>query len=671
MRFPTLALLLAVCALGCGASSDGPSGEAQAAADKTAAEQAKERTPARPHGRPLPAFSGWTLDGQPFSISEHVGKRLLLYFFNPEAREAGAATPAVDAISKLRGEHNFEIIGVAVGSDRATAARYVAEQGLDFPVVDDSTAAVSRTLGLREPVTLIGVDAEGFVSFGLAGFGPTDSAKIEDALRTALRLPKASDVGPARPQAPTFAGDTLDSKGRFDLAAERGRGVVLIFFLHTCPHCHHALRYLREALEALPEDKRPKLVGVEITGRTYAVRTAMREAGLDFFPILFDDDGSIQASYGVFGAVPAIFFIDAEGRIDGRLQGWNEQTHEPLARMRIAKIAGVPVPMILNTTGYSGNAVCGVCHEMEQETWTFTAHAGAYDTLVKHGSDAKEECVSCHVVGYGKPGGFTDTNETPGLEDVGCESCHGRGGPHLSPNFVKEGDYGAVCVTCHDTKHSLGFDYATFRPRISHTENAALLALPPEEKRRLLAERGRPGGELLPTRAATVGSEVCRDCHAAEYETWAASPHAHSLETLEKQGKASDADCLRCHTTAFGREGGFPKDGTSRSHADLGRVGCESCHGPGGDHVAEDARKLGSIVSLGDKCDSCVVLQICGSCHDDANDPGFEFAVQEKIDRQRHGTSEAGTGKPKAASARNGAGGATLTSRAHALAAGG
>ena len=33
-----------------------------------------------------------------------------------------------------------------------------------------------------------------------------------------------------------------------------------------------------------------------------------------------------------------------------------------------------------------------------------------------------------------------------------------------------------------------------------------------------------------------------------------------------------------------------------------------------------------------------MILQICGGCHDDANDPGFEFEVQEKIERQRHGT---------------------------------
>jgi hypothetical protein len=65
--------------------------------------------------------------------------------------------------------------------------------------------------------------------------------------------------------------------------------------------------------------------------------------------------------------------------------------------------------------------------------------------------------------------------------------------------------------------------------------------------------------------------------------------------------------------------------------------------------VGEGAARIGTNLSLGDKCDSCVILQICGGCHDDANDPGFEFEVQAKIDRQRHGTIEPGTGKKKGA----------------------
>ena len=35
----------------------------------------------------------------------------------------------------------------------------------------------------------------------------------------------------------------------------------------------------------------------------------------------------------------------------------------------------------------------------------------------------------------------------------------------------------------------------------------------------------------------------------------------------------------------------------------------------------------------------CVILQICGACHDEANDPGFAFEVDRKIEIQRHGST--------------------------------
>jgi hypothetical protein len=171
-----------------------------------------------------------------------------------------------------------------------------------------------------------------------------------------------------------------------------------------------------------------------------------------------------------------------------------------------------------------------------------------------------------------------------------------------------------------------------------------------EERQALLEKIGAPR-DVLQTNAEHIGSDACRGCHASEYETWVASPHAASVATLSKRGESTNADCLACHTTGFGRPGGFPKDGLMQSNTDLARVGCESCHGPGAEHARQSTPKTGNIVSLGDKCDSCVILQICGRCHDEANDPGFEFEVIEKINAQRHGTTEPGTDKPKAASA--------------------
>jgi hypothetical protein len=242
------------------------------------------------------------------------------------------------------------------------------------------------------------------------------------------------------------------------------------------------------------------------------------------------------------------------------------------------------------------------------------------------------------VVGFEKTGGYTISPATPHLEDVGCETCHGRGGPHQSPEFAKKTDYEAVCVTCHDPKHSLGFDYATFLPKISHAANAQLATLPLEEKQKILAAHGKPRSPLMPTQAAYVGSQSCQPCHAQEFETWSNHPHAKAMASLEAKAATAKEECLACHTTAFGKEGGFPKGAKPADHPDLARVGCESCHGPGGDHVGENATRVGTIVSLTDKCDSCVILQICGSCHDQANDPGFEFEVEKKIEAQKHGT---------------------------------
>ncbi len=667
VRRIVLAVALAGSLAACSSGSEGPETEAIApSAAPARAEAQPAAAPAAPvpkrSGRPLPAFAGWTLDDQRLAVSSFLGRRLVLLFFNPDTRDAEVAVRAVSTVADLRGKHNFEILGVAMGSSREKARTFAQRAAVAFPVIDDSNAAIAGRLGLRAPVALIGVDAEGYLSFGLPEFSaaePGAGRALEELVREGLRLPGVS--GPERadgahPEAPRFKARVLDSQETFDLAAQRGRPVVLIFFLHTCPHCHEALRALEatlagDAFTALPEARRPVLVGVEITGRTLAVREKLREEGLAFFPVVFDDDGKLREGYGVFSGVPDIFLIDAQGRITGRTRGWSPPGDEALLRMRLARIAGAPVPMLLRAEGYSGSAVCGVCHELEHETWSYTTHAAAFDTLVRHGSDQDAECIGCHVVGFGRPGGFRSAAETRELENVGCESCHGRGGPHQSPDSVKQGNYQPACLGCHDTKHSLGFEYATFLPRVSHAANAAIAKLPPEEKQKLLAERGRPGGELLPAQAAYVGSEACRGCHAAEFEVWGASPHQRAGQTLAGAGKAADAGCLRCHTTGFDRPGGFPRDAAASAHADLGRVGCESCHGPGGDHVKEGARRVGTILSLGDKCDSCVILQICGSCHDEANDPGFEFEVKTKIEAQRHGTIEPGTGRPKGASA--------------------
>ena len=658
-----LALALLLC-IGCGDSQPPAAGSAppappavgQGDLEPAAAAPTPPPTSVRRQERPLPSFSGVTLDGEPFSVAQLLGRRALLFFFDPSAAEPGPAAEAAARVAALGGRHNFEVIGVALNAGSARARTFASEKGLAFRIVDDPSGSIAGRIGLRSPAAFLGADGEGYVTFAV-GSQPQDTEdaaeRIETELRQALRLPvERAALAPTlgvRPLAPEFSAERLEGGERLDSASLQGRPFILMFFLYTCPHCHHALEFLKGELPKIPEEHRPKLLGVSVGGSPSAVSERLAQDGLDFFPVLLDLDQALRGAYGVVGGVPDIFVIDDAGAIVSRVQGWREDRDPVLMRMWLASIARQPVPMLLHSTGFSGSDVCGVCHEKEHDTWILSSHAHAFGTLVRHGADSNPECVSCHVVGYGQTGGYTIAPRTRDLENVGCETCHGRGGPHLSPGFVTAGNYEPVCVTCHDQKHSLGFEYASFLPRVSHAANAELAALPLEKRRELLAERGRPRSDLLPTNADYVGSDACRSCHEKEFATWLESPHARALVSLEAKGEAGNETCQTCHVTAFGRAGGFPKGAVPSEHPDLARVGCESCHGPGGDHIGEGASRIGTIVSLGDKCDSCVILQICGSCHDQDNDPGFEFAVEEKIERQKHGTIEASATRGAAA----------------------
>jgi peroxiredoxin len=600
--------------------------------------------PRLPNERPIPAFSGTTLDGKTISVADLLGSRSVFFFFNPEIPEALPVARGVERIAALASDHNLEVVGIGVGSDATKLAAFVASSGVSFPVIDDSSGSITQKIQLRAPLGVLGVDPEGFMSFAIGHFesGGDLADRVEADLRKELRmdaLVAGAHAGELMgwPKAPELGVVEMSTGKVLETKMLAGRAAIVIFFLHTCPHCHRALESIQETLAKMSDAEKPRLVAISIQNNPTAIRSAMAEQKLDFFDPYLDPGGAATERWGVTGGVPVFHVLDAEGRIRHRGQGWNENRDGALLRMHATRAAGATVPMLLDPKGFSGNDVCGVCHEQELATWQFTAHATAFDTLVAHGADRRTDCVGCHVVGFDAFGGYDFTRRQTHLENVGCESCHGRGGPHLSPDFVKAGDYASVCSTCHNPTHSLGFDYATFHPRVSHAKIASLS----NAERAKLRDDGGPARELLPTQADYVGSDACQSCHAKEFETWKASPHAHAVATLQKAGKQGNADCLGCHTTAYGKPGGYPAGASPESSPDFARVGCESCHGPGGDHVGESARRVGTILSLGDKCDSCVILKVCGTCHDQANDPGFEFQVEKRIEAQRHGTIEA------------------------------
>ncbi len=111
--------------------------------------------------------------------------------------------------------------------------------------------------------------------------------------------------------------------------------------------------------------------------------------------------------------------------------------------------------------GYASAAACQQCHEQEYLQWSATRHAFAYQTLQKKERYFDAGCVSCHTTGFGYPTGFQIGDQNTTLQGVQCETCHGPGKQHVGnpkKSNIRSGADTSLCLQCHDTKHSPGFE---------------------------------------------------------------------------------------------------------------------------------------------------------------------------------------------------------------------
>ena len=148
---------------------------------------------------------------------------------------------------------------------------------------------------------------------------------------------------------------------------------------------------------------------------------------------------------------------------------------------------------------YVGNANCKMCHNKVEKgaqytEWTTSVHAKAFETLKSEESAqiAKDrgieveawkapECLKCHTTGFGAGGyevkcddfwnpaaddktGAKAVKRMKGLQDVGCEACHGPGSKYKSSKAKKAIVAGeitaesvglleineATCTVCHN-----------------------------------------------------------------------------------------------------------------------------------------------------------------------------------------------------------------------------
>ncbi|HYR58112.1 MAG TPA: cytochrome c family protein, partial [Chthoniobacteraceae bacterium] len=145
-----------------------------------------------------------------------------------------------------------------------------------------------------------------------------------------------------------------------------------------------------------------------------------------------------------------------------------------------ATLAQDMVPGVKVAATYAGTESCVACHASAAARWRESGHARAWTTLADAKADADPNCIACHSVGFGAPGGYRRAFNGTKLTAVGCESCHGPGSQHVAQRqaggevTARFRPLGAGdCAKCHHGEFSRPFDYAQFWPLIQHGKERA------------------------------------------------------------------------------------------------------------------------------------------------------------------------------------------------------
>jgi len=143
-------------------------------------------------------------------------------------------------------------------------------------------------------------------------------------------------------------------------------------------------------------------------------------------------------------------------------------------------------------------------------------------------------------------------------------------------------------------------------------------------------------GAAFAAEPAFEGRRKCSSCHRSQHESWAKTAHAKAFDSLRPNVKAAakkkakldpakdytaDKDCVGCHTTGSDRDGGYDVKDPSKY---LIGVGCEACHGPGGDYrlmhrkageAFERKQQTAPRQALAEAGQDFQFVERCNACH--------------------------------------------------------
>ena len=130
-------------------------------------------------GDTAPAFTLRDQDGNPVTLSDFAGQKVIVYFY-PAASTPGCTTEACDFrdnINSLKSS-GYQVLGISK-DDLPPLKKFQKEQGLNFPLLSDEDLTVHNAYGAYGEKSLYGKTVTGTLR---STFVLDESGKIEQAL---------------------------------------------------------------------------------------------------------------------------------------------------------------------------------------------------------------------------------------------------------------------------------------------------------------------------------------------------------------------------------------------------------------------------------------------------------------------------------------------------------